>query len=421
MALHDIFSVSKTNSNLNSNLNLKCNNLELNTIYETNSWLNQQIYNICGIQLKENNNHFEIQYAAKLKTTLFKNKYTLIISLFQQNENINENINENMFYYFTKITYENYIYKEFGKETELMIHFPSNMSYILINNDKRDGNNFMFGSLNGNKTNQQKVLMVYINDILLDTNSDNHLISHLDNHLLKKSSFYNELLYQNKLDTSIMALLGNNGTDYDNDNGTDYDNGTYYLYSKTKQEEIKNKELLLYDKEMVLKDENNRFRKNGYEKQIFDKTVCQWILSTIEKKRGDDNCKKIEITNNYFPEIYNYIQFCLNKIILPKIVDCYHLPTNGTISIQNILLLKDEINDADCNRFIKVFILLDENENEIPFFIHNKRYNMYQGDMLFFTKGYDGGKDNDNDNDSDSDNNKCQDKVKKLVFLLDVC
>lgn len=52
---------------------ISCQKLELNTIYETNNWLNERIFSLTGIQLQDNNSHFEIQYAAELKSSSFKN------------------------------------------------------------------------------------------------------------------------------------------------------------------------------------------------------------------------------------------------------------------------------------------------------------------------------------------------------------
>jgi hypothetical protein len=125
---------------------------------------------------------------------------------------------------------------------------------------------------------------------------------------------------------------------------------------------------------------SNRFAYIGTYSKIYDQSVCNWILSKVEKQNSANYINLKDI-----PDIFSYITFTLSSMIFPKVVEFYNFHLGVNLNILHIMVVNNcYIKEIKKDSLLNIIIPLSENNNMIEF-DELVNYSVTQGDLVYFT------------------------------------
>lgn len=304
----------------------------------------------------------------------------------------------------TDIDIEDYKYKSFDAENNLLFSFPRKMKLLTFDGKYMHG----ISNINNIPNDERNIIAINIwedfkplntdyyqsiqNDFTNFYNRDDNLIlpeknkknyTYTTGTQIINNDFFEKLFYMKK---DVFYLLKATFTEEVMNN---YD--TILIESKNipfKNIEFFNNLLIkfgdiTYDLTPFYTNEdlnaNNRFNKFYILRDIINNISCQWIFNEMIEK------KDININNINTPSLFNYMLILFNNII-NKIKKLYNINDNIMFNIRNIFLkklLNNEIINIDKNLTIYVCVFLKQ-QNIIN--INNENIILNSGDILIFVK-----------------------------------
>lgn len=331
------------------------------------------IKQIVQFHMKENNNKttnifFEIK-EINSERLVFNNNQNDIMHIV-----INLEDTDNYYSYFTNINHNEYKYKDFNDKSEILVSIPRKNEHFVIKSNniygfkmKNENINISFLTLNIYVCydNTECQLLFNSNFDFGNTNIDKIEVKDIDSNIVAKPSFYNSLLYDNE---NILNLLEN---DLNSKN-----QHTFKIFNKEYNNFLINKKSLLYDLNTL--HINNRFDNYYYEKNFFCENICKWISS-----KSNNNNDSLNQNN----DIFSFIKHILSNKIIPQFSDYFCLPDKSSVNILNISIINNDNIITQSNGFLNILINLNHTNDYISIsFSDNINFNIYQGDVMCFSK-----------------------------------
>jgi hypothetical protein len=243
----------------------------------------------------------------------------------------------------TEVDYNKYKYKQFNNEkrvyitelfTNLQVKSCSNFNVIL----NGEGHDLLYIYITENKPEAE----TYASKLENKSNtiykpSDITSVINISSKENLTYDFFNELLYMNNLNTSII----NETLRINIDKGhiiNLYCNKTIDINENNLIKHIE----CIYTNKI---DFNNRFINRRELKNVFDKNLCGYIISNIKLFANNDANKEL----NKLSTLCEPISFIIHTAILPEFAKCYNIPVEDyIINAINLKIIRD-INTDDHN------------------------------------------------------------------------
>jgi len=307
-----------------------------------------------------NNFHFDCDEYEKNNNNNFI--YPLLSNIVYLNDSIYPTI-------LTNVDLENYKYKDFQNERNIMIVFPKKNKHITFDGSKRHGVSLVFeeDKLNDpryiiaiNLWNKKPSNVEYYQKTQIEKTYDNNIqvinikpCDEIKNNIIVKDKlnydFFENLFYKKTNICSIFSDLLKNKF---------YENNSYIFKIEEKNEEkheevIKNTKLLNDIENIKTIDNivsNNRFLQRCVLNNIYSQDTCNWIINESEfyaKENGGwttnrhNNYPTTDIPVNNIKTIFKYVLTSIPNII-DKIYTFYCIPKNISINIVDLFVVKYE-------------------------------------------------------------------------------
>ena len=381
----------------------------LNLNKDNYTYFEQYIYDISNFHFSRMDIHniknYYVEFLCK-KETSYNKLHTSCDNVLQTQDPIlscitylNDSINPTII---TNINNENYKFKEFDEQTEIMLSYPKTNKQITF-----DGS-FFHGctTLTNNQDDIDRYIIVIniwntkptqvnyyepnnypisddmkLNKCVIGIQQDNAQFETVNvSDDIINYNFFNNLLYHEKKDS---CYIFNNFINNDNNNDSHMYN--FKLDKSIKEEEttlkLKNKygDRLINDmRDITTKDtfsNYNRFLQRFRFSKMYSHHICDYIIEECEKyaKKNDGwttnrhhNYPTTDIPVNQIPSIFSIIMHTFTTIV-NKIKTSYELPDNMNIDIKDLFVVKyeyDKQNSLEMHTdksFISINILLNDN------------------------------------------------------------
>jgi hypothetical protein len=307
----------------------------------------------------------------------------------------------------TDIDIEDYKYKNFDNENNLLLSFPRKMKLLTFNGKYMHG----ISNINNILNNDNNIIVINIwedikplnidyydsiqnnylnlynrNDNLIILEKNEKIYNHTTGVKIINNDFFEKLFYMKKdifyllKDTFSEEIIKNNETILIESKSVPFKNINFFNDLLIKIGDIAYDIIPFYTNESF--KNNNRFNEFYILKDIINTISCKWIFNEMIEKK-DSN-----INNINTPSLFNFMLILFNDLI-SKIKDFYNIDINNNnikFNITNIFFNKiknNEIINIKKNLTINLFIFLKQ-QNIIS--INDKKIFLNNGDILILIK-----------------------------------
>jgi hypothetical protein len=294
------------------------------------------------IDLLQNNTHFVSFIWKPTQTSIYDiNKYSVVKTFITcYNVSVGNRI------ILTEVDYNKYKYKQFNNEkrvyitelyTNVQIKSCNNFN-IIVNDEDHD---LLYIYITENKPEAETYASTLENksNIIYKPIDITSVVDISSNENLTYD-FFNELLYMNNINTSILTETLR----------INIDKGYIIKLFCNKTVDLNESNLIkhiecVYNNKVDL---NNRFINRRELKNVLDKNLCAYIISNIKQFTNDDTNKEL----NKLSTIYEPMSFIIHTVILPEFAKCYNIPIDDyVINAANVKIIRDI--ETDDNNILK--------------------------------------------------------------------